>query len=43
MKKSIRDGFTVIIPVYNEEKLIVKNTKKLVSFLDMLDVDYEIM
>lgn len=35
--------FTVFIPVYNEEKLIVKNTEKLVEYLDTLNTPYEII
>jgi len=37
------DSFTIIIPVYNEEKIIVKNTKKLISFLDRFKSPYEIV
>ncbi|MFB6075584.1 MAG: glycosyltransferase family 2 protein [Candidatus Aenigmatarchaeota archaeon] len=37
------ENFTVIIPVYNEEDCIEENTIKLVDFLDMLDVSYEII
>jgi undecaprenyl-phosphate 4-deoxy-4-formamido-L-arabinose transferase len=37
------DKFSVIIPVYNEEKIIVKNTKRLVKFLNKLRTPYEIV
>jgi glycosyltransferase involved in cell wall biosynthesis len=38
------ENFTIIIPVYNEEKLIVKNITDLVSFLDKKDLkNYEII
>jgi len=40
MKES--DKISVIIPVYNEEKLIVENTIKLMQFLNLLKVKYEI-
>ena len=36
-------GFTVVIPVYNEEELITDNTKKLINFLDALKIPYEII
>ena len=36
-------GFTVVIPVYNEEELITDNTKKLMKFLDNLKEPYEII
>jgi len=36
-------GFSIIIPVYNEEKLIVKNTKKLISYLSKFKTPYEII
>ena len=35
--------FTIIIPVYNEEKLIVQNTKKLISYLKHFKTPYEII
>lgn len=35
--------FSIIIPVYNEEKIIVKNTKRLVKFLNKLRTPYEIV
>lgn len=37
------DNFSIIIPVYNEEKIIVKNTKRLVKFLNKLRTPYEIV
>ncbi|HEY4485939.1 MAG TPA: glycosyltransferase family 2 protein [Nitrospiria bacterium] len=35
--------FTVFIPVYNEESLIVPNTGRLMAFLDGLGTPYEIL
>lgn len=36
--------FTIIIPVYNEELLIERNTKKLIEYLKKLDIkNYEII
>lgn len=35
--------FTIIIPVYNEEQIIVQNTEKLIKFLDKFRVKYEII
>lgn len=35
--------FSVFIPVYNEEELIVKNTCKLIDCLDKLNTPYEII
>ncbi len=35
--------FTIIIPVYNEEEIIVQNTEKLLNFLDELNRSYEII
>jgi len=37
------ESFTIIIPVYNEEELIEKNTEKLVNYLDQLKTPYEII
>lgn len=36
-------SFSVIIPVYNEEKIIESNTKKLIKFLNRLKTRYEII
>ena len=36
-------GMTVFIPVYNEEDLLVKNTLRLLAFLDALKVPYEVI
>ena len=36
-------SFTVIIPVYNEEKLIVKNTYKLKKFLRKITENFEVI
>ncbi len=35
--------FTIIIPVYNEDELIVNNTEKLVKYLDKLKAKYEVI
>ncbi len=35
--------FTAIIPVYNEEEIIVRNTEELMRFLDELEGPYEII
>lgn len=37
------NGLSVIIPVYNEEDIIVENTGRLIEFLDRLNKPYEIM
>jgi glycosyltransferase involved in cell wall biosynthesis len=39
----MRNGSSIIIPVYNEEKILIKNTEKLVKFLNNLHVPYEIL
>ncbi len=36
-------AFSVVIPVYNEEKIIERNTKRLVGFLDRMKTPYEII
>jgi glycosyltransferase involved in cell wall biosynthesis len=36
-------GFSILIPAYNEEEIIVKNTKKLISYLSKLKTPYEIV
>jgi len=36
-------SFTIIIPVYNEEELIVKNADKLVEYLKKLKENFEII
>jgi glycosyltransferase involved in cell wall biosynthesis len=36
-------GFTVGIPVYNEEAILVPNTERLLAFLDGLGRDYEVL
>lgn len=41
--KIMKEGISILIPVYNEEKIIVKNVKKLVNFLDKLKVPYEVL
>lgn len=35
--------FTINIPVYNEEKIIVENTEKLINYLNKLGAEYEII
>ena len=39
----MKKGISILIPVYNEEKIIVKNVKKLIKFLNKLKVPYEIL
>ena len=36
-------GITIFIPVYNEEDLLVKNTRRLLAFLDGLHTPYEVI
>lgn len=36
-------GITIFIPVYNEEDLLVKNTRRLLAFLDVLKRPYEVI
>ncbi|MBU2541066.1 MAG: glycosyltransferase family 2 protein [Candidatus Omnitrophica bacterium] len=38
-----KEGISVIIPVYNEEDLIVKNTTKILNHLGKLKPNYEVM
>lgn len=38
-----RPGFTVFIPVYNEESLLTENVQHLVRFLDSINTPYEII
>lgn len=35
--------FTIFIPVYNEEQIIIKNTEKLIDYLNGLKIPYEII
>lgn len=35
--------FTINIPIYNEEEILVKNTEKLIEFLDKINTEYEII
>lgn len=35
--------FTIFIPVYNEEYLIVKNTERLIAYLNSLGAPYEVI
>ncbi len=37
------NNVTIVIPVYNEEEIIIKNTRKLLQFMDGLDTTYEII
>ncbi|MDY6861925.1 MAG: glycosyltransferase [Thermodesulfobacteriota bacterium] len=37
------EPFSIIIPVFNEEEIIIQNTKKLVDYLNQLDTPYEII
>jgi undecaprenyl-phosphate 4-deoxy-4-formamido-L-arabinose transferase len=39
----MKNGFSVIIPVYNEKEIIVKNAEKLMRFLDKMKKPYEIV
>ena len=36
-------GITILVPVYNEEGLLVKNTLRLLAFLDSLKRPYEVI
>lgn len=36
-------GMTIFIPVYNEEGLLVKNTRRLLAFLEELKTPYEVI
>ena len=38
-----RTPFTIGIPVYNEEAILVPNTERLLAFLDHLGPDYEVL
>jgi len=37
------EPFSIMIPVYNEGELIVRNTERLKQFLNRLDITYEIV
>jgi glycosyltransferase involved in cell wall biosynthesis len=39
----MRNGFSIMIPVYNEEEILVRNTEKLIKFLDGLGYPYEVL
>jgi glycosyltransferase involved in cell wall biosynthesis len=47
MSRRYDDGgshpFSVVIPVYNEQDIIVDNTQRLIDYLDHLDTPYEII
>jgi len=36
----MKNGFSVIIPVHNEEKIIVKNTEKILTFLHLYSISF---
>jgi len=36
-------GFTVFLPVYNEEEIFVENSEKLLRYLDSLQIPYEVL
>lgn len=36
-------GFTILIPVYNEEEIIAQNTEKLIQYLEKMNEDFEII
>jgi len=37
------NSFSIFIPVYNEEEIIVRNTENLITYLDTLSIPYEII
>ena len=39
----MKSGISILIPVYNEEKVIERNVKILVKFLDKLKIPYEVL
>jgi glycosyltransferase involved in cell wall biosynthesis len=39
----VENRFTIVVPVFNEESTIVKNTEKLISFLKKNKITYEII
>jgi len=43
MSPRISNPFSVFIPVYNEEGILVSNTERLIFHLDRYGVDYEII
>ena len=40
---TLEPGLTVFIPVYNEEELLVANIRRLLEFLEALEVPYEVL
>jgi glycosyltransferase involved in cell wall biosynthesis len=40
---NISRPFSVFIPVYNEEEILIPNTENLISYLDRYGVDYEVI
>jgi len=43
LKKHIMKPFSIFIPVYNEEDILIRNTERLITYLDTLQIDYEII
>src|SRR5690349_14691372 len=43
MERAVSTPFTVGIPVYNEEAVLVPNTERLLSYLDGLGREYEVL
>jgi glycosyltransferase involved in cell wall biosynthesis len=39
----MKNSLSILVPVYNEEEIIVKNTKKLIDFLKKMNVKFEIL
>lgn len=39
----MKEGFSVAIPVYNEERILVKNTERLIKFLGKFNNSFEIL
>ena len=37
------EPFTIFIPVYNEEELIVRNTEKLIGYLRRFNSPFEVL
>jgi glycosyltransferase involved in cell wall biosynthesis len=42
-KPSMLPPFTVFLPVYNEDEILIKNTEELIDYLDKLHTQYEII
>jgi glycosyltransferase involved in cell wall biosynthesis len=43
LKKNNMKPFSVFIPVYNEEDILIRNTERLITYLDTLQIDYELI